>query len=210
MSEFDQLGEALRKRLHAHVEDVQPSAELMAAVDAIPSAHTPARRRVLERLKRRRLALALPLPVAALAATAVIVFGAADVSTSPAGAIRVLPNGELRIMLNQLTDVAAANAELHRHRVHNIVVIPMTASCPDHDWTYTATYLKPEAPVTMLSPREIAPGYTVVLAAKNVGGGVVAEAFNRFKGGHLPRCASSHGTGVAAGALLPAKPKKSK
>jgi hypothetical protein len=209
MSEFDQLGEALRKRLHAHVEDVQPSAELMAAVDAIPSAHTPARRRVLERLKHRRIALALPLPVAALVATAVIVFGASDVSTSPAGAIRVLPNGEVRMMLNQLTDVAAANAELRRHHIHNIVVIPMTASCPDRNWTYTAGYLNPDPPVTMLSPREIAPGYTVVLAAKDVGGGVVVDAFNRFKG-KLPTCASSHGTGPGMGDLLPANRKKPK
>jgi hypothetical protein len=208
MSEFDQLGEALRKRLHAHVEDVQPSAELMAAVDAIPSAHTPTWRRVLERLRRRRIALALPLPVAALAATAVIVFGASDVATSPAGAIRVLPNGELRIMLNQLTDVAAVNAELRRHHIHNIVVIPMTASCPDRNWTYVSGYLNPGLAVTMLSPKEIAPGYTVVLAAKDVGGGVVVEASSRLKGGRLPACASSHGTGV--GMSVPAKPNKSK
>jgi hypothetical protein len=208
MSESDQLGEALRERLHAHVEDVKPSAELMATVDAIPSAHTPARRRVLERLKHRRIALAVPLPIAALAAVAVIVFGASDATTSPAGAIRVLPNGEVRMMLSQLQDVAAANAELRRHHIHNMVVVPMTASCPYHDWTYTAGFLNP-SPVTMLLPREIAPGYTVVLAAKDVGHGVLVDAFNRFKG-HLPTCASSHGTGPGMGDFLPSNRKKSK
>jgi len=173
MSEFDRLGEALREQLHAIVEDLQPSAELSAAVDALPSAR-PARPGFLGRLSRRRIAIAVPVPIAGMVAAAVLLFAGSGPSSSVAGGIVVLPNGSIRVSPTEIANPAAANAVLRRHHIHNVVVVPMTASCPDQDWTYTldgyTVGVRNKYGRTLgamfLTPSTVPKGSTVVFAAK--------------------------------------------
>ena len=207
MSDLEHLGDALREQLHALVADMNPSTELIASVDALPESH--ARRGLRPKLgwlSRRRFAVALPVPVAAIAAAVVLLVGASGPTTTGASAIKALPNGDIQVALAQLSAVTAVNAELRRHHIHNMVVVPMTASCPNRNMTYTAGGLNPA--VITLTPRTIAPGWTVVLAAKQIGPDTMLTAFGRFKG-RIPRCASSHGTGPGMGDLNPGA-KKSK
>jgi hypothetical protein len=212
MSDFDQLGEALREQLHAIVEELHPSAELSAAVDALPS-----KRRVrwafLARLSRKRIAIAVPVPIAGIAAAAVLLFAGSGPSSSLAGRIVVLPNGSIRVTPTEIADPAAANAVLRQHHIHNIVVVPMTASCPYHDWNYSlggyTVGVQKKYGHTLgamfLTPSTIPNGYTVVLAAKRVTRNSVLSAVSRFRGAELPTCASSHGTGIGIDGVLPPK-----
>ena len=73
MSDFEQFGEVLRQQLHAIVEDLHPSAELSAAVDALATQRR-ARSALLGRLNRKRIAIAVPVPIAGIAAAAVLLF----------------------------------------------------------------------------------------------------------------------------------------
>ena len=142
--------------------------------------------------------LAIPASVAAIVAAAVLLFGGSGVAPSYAGAILVLPNGDIRVTVSQLVNVASANTELRAHRIHNMVVRPMSASCPERpSMTYIGSTLVP-APKVTLTPRTIAPGWTVVLAAKQVGPNKVLEAYGRFRG-RVPRCISLHGPGPRVG-----------
>jgi len=201
MSDFDRLGEEIRQQFHAAVEDLHPSAELIANVDAIPSGRGALG--LFGRLGRRpgRIALALPVPIAAIVAAAVFLFGGSGVTPVSARAITVLPNGEVRVQLSELGDVNAANAVFRRHHIHNMVVVPMTASCPyQKSFTYTAdpSMNRPPPPLVTLKPRGLAPGTTVVLAAKSINWHTLVTAFGSFKG-QLPTCASVYGTGAGMG-----------
>lgn len=206
MSEFEYLGEELREQLHALVADVGPSAQLMAQVDAIPSAHGSRVRRALDRLSPRRLALAVPLPIAAIVTAVVLLFGG-GAAPSSAGLVTVLPDGEVRLNPTQLGNAAVANAILRRHHIHNIVVVPMNASCTDRNWTYIAGTARP-ASNTLLTPKTGAAGYVAVIAAKQVASDEILTAINRFRGGRLPTCASTHGWGVAMGGFPHYPPPK--
>jgi hypothetical protein len=112
------------------------------------------------------------------------------------------------VITAQLGDVAAANAELRKYHIHNVVVRPMTASCKNRNMTYTK-WVSQSSPVTTLTPKTITPGYTVVLAAKQLTPTSGLEAFGRFRG-RVPTCVSSHGWGPGMGESQPAKPKKKK
>lgn len=194
MSEFDHLGEELRRRLHTVMEDLNPSPELIAKVDAIPSGRGALG--PLGRLGRlpRRIAVALPVPVAALIAAAVFLFGGSGVTPSYARAIVLLPNGDIRVTVSQIFNVTSANDELRAYHIHNMVVRPMSASCPDHPpMSYSGAFLTP-APRITFTPRTVARGFTIVIAAERIGHGMLKEAIGRFRG-PLPKCISSHGTG---------------
>ena len=207
MSEFDRLTEDLRRRLHAAVEDLNPSPELKAGVDGIPSgrgAHGP-----LGRLGRRPrlVAFALPVPIAAIVVAAVFLLGGSGVSPASAGAILVLPNGEVRVSIGQIMDVASANAELRGHHIHNMVIRPMSASCPaSSSMSYAGVALVP-APRITLTPRTVARGWTIVIAAEKIGPNKIIQAIGRFRG-RLPRCISSRGTGPGLGNWQPTKADK--
>jgi hypothetical protein len=206
MSDFDQLGETLREQLHAIVEDLHPSGELSAAVDAIRS-QPRARWAFLGRLNRKRIAIAVPVPIAAIAAGAVLLFASSGPSASLAGGIKWLPKGSIQVFPAQLGDPTVANTALRRHHIVNIVVVPMTASCAYHDWSYSLAKDKVRglyAGSIFLTPRTIAKGYTVVLASKQLTPDYELSAVNRFRGGKLPTCASSHGTGAGMGINVPA------
>lgn len=207
MSEFDHLGQELREELHALVDDLSPSVELMAKVDAIPSGRGALG--VLGRLGRRprRIAFAIPVPIAAIVAAAVFLFGGSSNTPSYAGAILVLPNGEVRVSINQIVNVASANAELRAHGIHNMVVRPMSASCPEHpSMSYLGGALVP-APRITLTPRTAPRGWTIVLAAKQIGPNLIEQAIGRFRG-RLPKCVSSHGSGPGLGNWQPTKADK--
>lgn len=206
MSEFEYLGEELRQQLHGVVADVTPSAELMAQVDAIPSAHRSGVRKAFERLSPRRLALAVPLPVAAIVAGVVLLFGG-GAAPSSAGLVTVLPNGEVRLDPTELSNAVVANAILRRHHIHNIVVVPMDASCKDRDWTYIAGTARP-ASKTLLTPRTGSAAYVSVIAAKQVAADEILTAINRFRGRRLPTCASTRGWGIAMGGFPHYPPPK--
>jgi anti-sigma factor RsiW len=212
MSEFDQLGEALREQLQTIVEDMHPSAELSAAVDALASAprtRGPLRQRLS---RRRRIAIAVPVPIAALAGAAVLLFGTSGVSSSIAGGIVVLRNGQVRITSTEISEPAVANALLARHHIHNIVVVPMTAACPNRQFSYLLG-IEPNgpnrAPLDTLTPNSGTSGYTIVVAASQKTHTSVLTAFGRFKG-TIPTCASSHGTGLGLGLTVPGNIKKLK
>ena len=215
MSDFDQLGEGLRERLHAIVEDLQPSTELSAAVDAFPTQRR-GRWGWLGRLSRKRIAIAVPVPIAGLVAAAVLLFAGSGPSSSIAGGIVVLPSGSIQVFPAELGDAKAANAVLRRHHIHNIVIVPMTAACRDLDWSYMLRHDVVgglTAGSMFLTPSTSAKGYVTVLASKQLTRGTELVAENRFRG-KLPTCASSKGKPLDVGAeikrLLRAERKKSK
>ncbi len=153
MTEFERLGKELRQQFHAAVDDLQPSAELTANVDAIPSGHGAVG--LLGGLGRRprRIAFALPVPIAAIVAAVVFLFGGSGVTPSYASAITVLPDGEVRVLLSELGDVGAANAVLREHHIHNMRVVPMTASCPyQKGFNYTADPAMNRPPPPVVTP----------------------------------------------------------
>jgi hypothetical protein len=205
MSDFDQLGEALREQLHAIVEDLHPSAELSAAVDALPSKRR-ARWAFLGRLSRKRIAIAVPVPIAGIAVAAVLLFAGSG-TPSIAGGIVVLPSGSIQVFPAELSDPAVANAVLRRHHIDSIVVVPMMPACRYHDWSYTLGKDLVDgrtAGSEFLTPNTGTKGYTVVIAVKQLTRDYELEAVNRFRGGKLPTCASSHGTGLGMGINVPA------
>jgi hypothetical protein len=208
VTEFEHLGEALRAQLHALAGDLTPSAELMAQVDAIPRSRGAGRRGGLG-VRRRRIALALPVPIAAIIAAVVFLFGGSSVAPSYAGAILVLPNGGVRVTISQIMNVASANTELRAHHIHNMVVRPMSASCPGRpSMSYAGVGLVP-APRITLTPRTVARGWTIVIAAEQIGADKIAMAIGRFRG-RLPTCVSSHGTGPGLGHWEPGKANRIK
>jgi hypothetical protein len=213
MSDFAHLGDALREQLHASVGDLHPSAKLSAAVDAIPSAPH-ARWSFLGRLSLpKRIAVAIPVPVAGIAVAAVLLLGSSGTAPSIAGGIVALPNGSIQVFPKELSDAAVANRVLRRHHINNIVVVPMNAACRYHDWNYSLGYDKVGGLNTtsiFLTPRTITKGYTVVIAAKQRTADSVLTAVHRFRGGKLPTCASSHGTGLGMGDVLPRNIEKFK
>lgn len=203
MSDFEHNGEELREQLHAIVEDLHPSAELAAAVNAFPSAHR-GRRGGRRRLpKPNRIAIAMPVPIAGIAAAAVLLFAAVGPSSSIAGGIIVLRNGAIRVTPALITDTKAANAVLRRHHVYNIVFVPMTASCPYQNWSYERDPLPDgvqRAPFEMVTPATSKRGSTTVMSAELQGHGrYVLNAAARFRGHKLPTCASPTGPGSQVG-----------
>jgi hypothetical protein len=205
MSDFDQLGEALREQLHAIAEDLHPSAELSAAVDALPSKRR-ARWAFLGRLSRKRIAIAVPVPIAGIAAAAILLFAGSG-TPSNAGGLVVLPSGSIQVFPAELSDPASANAVLRRHHIDNIVVVPMTPVCRYQDWSYMLQrdLLHGRTEGSMfLTPSTGTKGYTTVIAVKQLTREWDLEALNRFRGGKLPTCASSHGPGARMGVNVPA------
>ena len=191
MSELDSLGNALSGQLHAIVSDLNPSDELWARVDAISDRGV--RPRIRERLTRRRLAFTLPLPLAACAGAAALVFGGAAPSASFGSGVTWLPNGDVNMRIEVLTDPARANAVFRR--VHYpAVAIPMTASCRYHGFSYLIQRVRP--PVVNLYERglKVDRHYVTVQAAKVVGHNRLLLAVKgRVPVDHVPSCASSHG-----------------
>ncbi len=206
MSELEHLGEELRQQLRAHVDDLKPSAELTARVEAIPSTRGVRLRRRLG-VRGRRIAFALPVSIVAIVAAAVTLFGGSSVTPSYAGAILVLPNGEVRVAISQIMDVASANTELRAHHIHNMVVRPMSAACPEQSSMSYDGAAKVPAPRITLTPRTVAHGWTIVIAAEQIGPNLIEQAIGRFRG-RLPKCISSHGTGPGLGNWKPTEADK--
>lgn len=205
MRDDQQLGDALREQLQALVADVNPSAALTERIDAIPSTRSSAWQRVLDRVRRRRFLIAVPVPLAAIAATLVVVLSESPAPTTADGITR-LPNGNIRVTVNQMLDIAGTNAELRHFGVHSIVLVPFTASCPrDPSMTYIDTELYP-APQMTLTPKTLAPGWTTIMATRIIGKNLVQQAVDRFRTGHVPNCVSTHAVNVV-GAPPPA-PKR--
>ena len=196
MSEFEHLGDRLREQLHALVEDVSPSEKLLTAVDALAAGRRSRLIGALQRLSPRRIALLVSVPGAAAAAAIVLLFSSGP-APSVAGVVTVLPNGDVRVLISQIIGVTSANAELRQHHITNMRVVPMTATCPYQNWTYLRGAISP-APLTTLTPRTIPRGFTVELAAKQVGRNDLVSAIGRFEG-KLPTCASSRGHGEGMG-----------
>jgi hypothetical protein len=104
-----------------------------------------------------------------------------------------------------LIAVKPANAELRRLHIHNMFVVPMSASCPLHtSMSYMAALLVP-APRIKLTPQTIARGWTVIIASEPIGHNRVEQAFGRFHHHYVPRCVSSHGVGPGLGHWQPTK-----
>jgi hypothetical protein len=205
MTEIEYLGDALREQLHTLVADLEPSAALMARVDAIPTAPRP--RSWRRWLRRRRIAFAVPVPAALVGAAAVLAFGAGGASV--ATPVTVLPGGAVRVTDVELFKVAATNALFRKIHVRNYVVVPLTSSCRNWDMSYTAgPEFRGEA--LRIYPRKLATGWTVVLGIHRLHNGDIEEAFGRFKTGHVATCASSHGWGEGMGSDGPMNPPKSK
>ncbi len=193
MTEFERLGKELRQQLHAAVDDLQPSAELTANVDAIPSGHGAVG--LLGRLGRRprRIAFALPVPIAAIVAAA----RGPVRRVGRHAVIRQRDHGSAQWrgarLLSELGDVGAANAGTPRasHPQHAGRPDDRIMSVPKRLQLHRGShYESAAAPVVTLTPRTIAPGSTVVLAAKRIGRDtLVRAAFAPFKG-KLPTCAS--------------------
>lgn len=199
MSEHDHLGVALSEQLHAAVADLNPSPELLASVAAIPGAAS--RPRMRDRLTRRTAALAIPVPVAALAAAVVAILSGANPTPSLGTGVTVLPGGAVRMRDSLLRNAAGANAALRSHHVHNIVIVPMTATCPDRDWTYSASKVPPFTAM-LFTPRTIPKGHVSVIAEALVSPGEIVQAGSLFRRTErLPTCASTHGWGVGMGDL---------
>ena len=189
MREYQVLGDALRERLHALVADVNPSADLSERVDAIPSARASVWQRALDRVRRRRILLVVPVPLAAIAATLVAILGGSPAPTTAGGIMR-LPNGFVSVSTEAMMNVAAANAELRHYGIHNIVVVPMTASCPRQAGiSYIESKRYPEQPIRF-DPTVLRRGWTSIVAAKVVGRNLLLIASDQFKG-HVPNCISS-------------------
>lgn len=192
MSNTDHLGDALREQLHALVAEVKPSTELWASVDAIPE--TERRFRWRDRLTWRRLAVTVPVPVAA-AVAAVLAFGGATPTASLGTRITWLPNGQVRMPDVDVARVGFANSVLRRAHFPE-TVIPMTDSCRDRDWSYSAEYIHPTI-VNLYIPSKELKRWVVLEAAEQVGPNELMMAVGRFRrGSHLPTCASSHGWGA--------------
>ncbi len=152
---------------------------------------------------------AVPVSIIAIVAAAVTLFGGSNVTPSYAGAILVLPNGEVRVTISQIMDVASANIELRGHHIHNMVVRPMSAACTEHpsmSWL-PAGAAKVPAPRITLTPRTAARGWTIVIAAEQIGPNLIEQAIGRFRG-PLPKCISSHGSGPGLGNWEPTKADK--
>ena len=69
--------------------------------------------------------------------------------------------------------------------------------------SYFAGALRP-APKITLTPLTVAAGWTIVLAAEQIGPNKVENAIGRFRG-RLPRCVTSRGTGPGLGNWQPTK-----
>jgi hypothetical protein len=199
MHDDEHLAELVGDALRRLVKDLEPSAELIARVDAMTEA--PPRRWRLRSLGslRRKLLVAIPAPVVAAVVAVVVLFGGS--ATVPAGAFAVLANGGVRVTISQLMGVAAANRQLSKLHIRNMIVVPMTPSCSNTNMSYMATELHP-APRITLKPTTVRASWTIVLAAKRIAPNVVEMAIGHFTG-RIPTCVSSHGTGPAMGSFHP-------
>jgi hypothetical protein len=204
MSEIEYLGDALRKQLHALVADLDPSAGLMARIDAIPTAPQPRRWRTW--LRRRRIAFAVPVPAGLAAAAAVYALSG---GASVANPITVLPNGAVRVTYAELPNIAATNAMLRRRHATKFVIVPLTPSCRIWDVSYHAGTAGPQVAIR-LSPHQVAAHTTVAIGTRRLANGDVETAFGRFQTGHVPTCMSSHGWGEGMASDGPLNPPKSK
>jgi hypothetical protein len=178
MQEDEQLGELLGDALRTLVEDLEPSAALIARIDAMTEA--PPRRWRLRSpgSLRRKLLIA-----------------------APSSAFAVLGNGDVRVTIDQLIGVSAANQQLSQLNIHNMIVVPMTDSCSNTDMTYMAARLDPPPHIT-LTPTTVNADSTIVLAAKQIAPSEVEMAIGHFSG-QIPTCVSSHGTGPGMGSFHP-------
>ena len=73
-------------------------------------------------------------------------------------------------------------------------------------WPYDGAAKVP-APRITLTPRTVAPGWTIVIAAEQIGPNLIEQAIGRFRG-RLPKCISSHGTGPGLGNWKPTQADK--
>lgn len=201
----DQLAVALRTQLRALTAELEPSASLLAAIEAIGQGAGATRAERLHRRlthQRRRFLIAVPLPLIGVFTGASMLFTGATVG--PTAAFALLGNGSVRVSIEQLIGVRAANAQLRHLGVSSIVVVPMTAACQLHP---SVTYLIPArlhpAPKITLTPHTIAPGATVVLAAAKLGHNLVQMVAGRFRRDHIPRCVSLFAPPPGVGTLRP-------
>jgi hypothetical protein len=191
------LGQAMRDELHALVADLNPSADLVARVEALASDSASLWGRALQRVRRRRILISVPIPLAALAATLVAVLGGGSAPVTARG-LTILPNGAIRLSVDEEMDVAGTNAELRHYGFRNIIIVPFTASCPRNpDLQYLDEKLYPAPQIT--EPKAIRPGYIRIIGARIIGKNLVQEGFGQFKQGHAPNCLSTNPSDVVGG-----------
>lgn len=192
MSEFEQLGAALREQLHALVADVQPSAELLRGVEELGDEPGRPRRRARVPWPRGRRLIALPLPIAAIAAVLAVLVGGS--AAPPSLAVTVRSDGSVFVTINKITGVGPANAQLHSQGIRNVVVVAMSPACRVHfGMSYLATTARP-APTIGLTRHRPPHGVRVVIAALRIGPNKIEMAFGRTRGA-IPACVTSHGIG---------------
>lgn len=183
----DELGQALHRKLHALAGEIAPSQALMDAILDEPSRQSSVPGRWIK-----------PRPLAAVVVTIAIVAVAVVVALSAGGSARAFavirhPDGSVTVTIRGLIGIRGANARLRELGIP-AVVVPITAACPNHlPVSYTGVNERP-VPTIRLVPREVAPGATVVLAARQVGTNLVEMALSKTTG-RPPRCVSSRGVG---------------
>lgn len=192
MSDLEDLGVAFRAQLHALVADLNPSAQLLESVAAIPASDGPPWRRRFAGLRRRRIALVVSMPLAAIAAAVAFAIGGS--AAAPSFAVTVRPDGSVLVTVNKITGIAPANAQLRSQGIRNVVVVAMSPSCRSHfGMSYLATNAHP-APTVGLTRHRPPRGVRVVIAALRIGPDKIEMAFGRTRG-RIPACVTSHGTG---------------
>jgi hypothetical protein len=197
----EELGEALRSEMRALTDKLHPSARLIEQVQAIETRRRSRLSRWLS-VPRRRVMIAIPVPAVAVIATVIVLFSG---STAAISAITLLNNGNIRVTIGQLMGVKSADAELQSLGIHNMVVVPMSASCPLHpSMSYFAGGLIP-APKITLTPEKVSSAWTIVIAAEKIGPDKVENAIGRFRHHNVPRCVTSHGVGPGLGHWEPTK-----
>jgi hypothetical protein len=186
----DELGALLRDEFQGLVSEVRPSPELLAKLPGETEAEVKRRSPHGWRVRHPRL---WGMAVATAAAvTGVVVFTGGS-SPAPAFAVTSGVDGSVTLTLSDLSGISGANARLAQLGVHARIV-PMTTTCPDQvDVSYVGIDEHP-APTIHLVPSEIAPGTTILLAAKETGPNSVTMAIGRVTG-LPPACVSSAGTG---------------
>jgi hypothetical protein len=197
----EELGAVLAERLQALVGDVQPSHALIERLDAeIIGAGAMRRGRRSRRLHRRIAAFSIPV-WAAVAAAIVLLVGS---NAQPSFAVTRSSDGFIRVTIRDIEGVSGANKRLRELGVTNVVVVPMATDCSNHvELSYIGVGAQRPATVR-LKPEEVAPGWTVILAAAPLAADKVELALGRVTGA-APSCVAPGKTGPGISKSFPHK-----
>jgi hypothetical protein len=178
------------------VTEIEPSAKLLAQLDA--DLQAPGTSRAHRTVRSRRTALAGLLQAAgAVVAAVVLLFGSAATLSF---AVVQGSGGTIAVTLGDIEGVAGANHTLHQLGINNNVdVVPVESNCPTR-LTLTYTGIAAHHPTTVhLTPSNIAAGTTIAVAARQITGGEIEFGVGSVTG-PAPKCAApaapSAGVGI--------------